>query len=219
MRILAIQTSLNKSLTNVKRMNRNIYRVILGLLLLPLSSCMNYYDHKVESDYSYSGNFKKYRTFNFIGVKNSEGDSSKFNPFVENSIKSRMELQGYRFNQNRPDLLVSYKLFYEDLLLKGYNQPEITEFIQTGKIFDENEEYDPNEEKREYDPVKYNLKKGTLFIVLIDKKKNRAIWQGYASGVLENTVKNEAYLKSAVRSIFDRYKVFTEGYLQAQQQN
>lgn len=219
MRILAIQTTLTKSLTSLKRMNRNIYRVILGLLLLLLSSCMNYYDHKVESDYSYSGNFKKYRTFNFIGVKNSEGDSSKFNPFVENSIKSRMELQGYRFNQNRPDLLVSYKLFYEDLLLKGYNQPEITEFIQTGKIFDENEEYDPNEEKREYDPVKYNLKKGTLFIVLIDKKKNRAIWQGYASGVLENTVKNEAYLKSAVRSIFDRYKVFTEGYLQAQQQN
>ncbi|CAA9280591.1 MAG: hypothetical protein AVDCRST_MAG95-3279 [uncultured Adhaeribacter sp.] len=180
---------------------------------------MNYYDHKVESDYSYSGNFKKYRTFNFIGVKNSEGDSSKYNPFVENSIKSRMELQGYRLNQNRPDLLVSYKLFYEDLLLKGYNQPEITEFIETGRIFDENEEYDPNEEKREYDPIKYNLKKGTLFIVLIDKKKNRAVWQGYASGVLENTVKNEAYLKSAVRSIFDRYKVFTEGYLQASQQN
>ncbi|QNF35449.1 DUF4136 domain-containing protein [Adhaeribacter swui] len=199
-------------------MNRKLYGIILGLLLLQLSACMNYYDHKVESDYSYSGNFKKYRTFNFIGVKNTEGDSSKFNPFVENAIKSRMEVQGYRFNQNRPDLLVSYKLFYEDLLLKGYNQADITEFIETGRIFDEDEEYDPNIEKREYDPVKYNLKKGTLFIVLIDKKKNRAVWQGYASGVLENTVKNEAYLKSAVRSIFDRYKVFTEGYLQASQQ-
>lgn len=200
-------------------MKKKIYGIILGLLLLHFSACMNYYEHKVESDYSYSGNFKKYRTFNFIGLKNNEADSSKFNPYVENAIKSRMEIQGYRLNQNKPDLLVSYKLFYEDLLLKGYNQPEITEFIQTGKIFNEDEEYNPNEEKREYDPVKYSLKKGTLFIVLIDKKKNRAIWQGYASGVLENTVKNEAYLKSAVRSIFDRYKVFTEGYLQASQQN
>lgn len=200
-------------------MKKNIYGILLGLMMLQLSACMNLYDHKVESDYSYSGNFKKYRTFNFIGLKNNETDSSKFNPFVENAIKSRMEIQGYRFNQNKPDLLVSYKLFYEDLLLKGYNQADITEFIETGRIFDEDETYDPNNEKREYDPVKYNLKKGTLFIVLIDKKKNRAVWQGYASGVLENTVKNEAYLKSAVRSIFDRYKVFTEGYLQASQQN
>ena len=76
-----------------------------------------------------------------------------------------------------------------------------------------------SEEKKEYDPVRYNLTKGTLLVVLIDRKHNRAVWQGYSSGLLGNKeFNNEAYLKKSVRSIFDKYKVFTEGYILTQDQ-
>jgi hypothetical protein len=149
-----------------------------------------------------------------MGYKKTDSDSSNHMEIVENAIRARMQLQGYRYSENKPDLLVSHKIFYDDLLFKGYNQTDIDVWLASGKIVEEEVDEETGEQKKEYDPVRYNLTKGTLLVVLIDRKHNRAIWQGYASGLLGNKdFNNEAYLKRSVRSIFDKYKVFTEGYL------
>jgi hypothetical protein len=191
-----------------------IYGLVLVLGLALLSGCMNFYENRVESDYSYTGNFRKYKTFNFMGYKTTDSDSSNHLAIVENAVRARMQLQGYRYSENKPDLLVSHKIFYDDLIFKGYNQTEIDVWLATGKVVEEQPDEETGEQKKEYDPVRYNLTKGTLLVVLIDRKHNRAIWQGYASGLLGNKeFNNEAYLKRSVRSIFDKYKVFTEGYL------
>lgn len=188
------------------------YTMALGLFLL--TGCMNFYENRVESDYSYSGNFKKYKTFNFMGYKRNDSDSSHHMLVVENAVRARMQLQGYKYSENKPDLLVSHKIFYDDLLFKGYNQTDIDVWLTQGKVVEEAIDEETGEQKKEYDPVRYNLTKGTLLVVLIDRKHNRAIWQGYASGLLGNKdFNNEAYLKRSVRTIFDKYKVFTEGYL------
>lgn len=184
----------------------------LGCLLL--SGCINFYENRVESDYSYTGNFRKYKTFGFMGYKHHENDSLNHMQTVENAIRARMQLQGYRFADTKPDLLVSYKIFYDDLLFKGYNQTDIDVWLASGKVIEEEVDEETGEDKKEYDPVRYNLTKGTLLVVLIDRKHNRAVWQGYASGLLGNReFNNDAYLKRSVRSIFDQYKVFTEGYI------
>lgn len=188
--------------------------------MLALSGCLNFYENRVESDYSYAGNFKKYKTFSFMGYKKNDSDSSHHMAIVENAIRARMQLQGYRYNENRPDLLVSHKIFYDDLLFKGYNQTDIDVWLANGKVIEEEIDEDTGEEKKEYDAVRYNLTKGTLLIVLIDRKHNRAIWQGYASGLLGNKdFNNEAYLRRSVRSIFDKYKVFTEGFFMMSDQS
>ncbi|WP_146894537.1 DUF4136 domain-containing protein [Adhaeribacter aerolatus] len=193
---------------------RKIYGCAIILCLSTLVGCMNFYENRVESDYSYNGNFKRYKTFNFMGYKKTDSDSSNHMEIVENAIRARMQLQGYRFSENKPDLLVSHKIFYDDLLFKGYNQTEIDVWLASGKVVEEEIDEETGEQKKEYDPVRYNLTKGTLLVVLIDRKHNRAIWQGYASGLLGNKdFNNEGYLKRSVRSIFDKYKVFTEGYL------
>jgi len=190
---------------------------IAGAILL--SGCMSFYENRVESDYSYNGNFRKYKTFNFMGYKKNDSDSSHHLEIVENAIRARMALQGYRFTDNRPDLLVSHKIFYDDLLFKGYNQTEIDVWLANGKVIEEEVDEETGEEKKEYDPVRYNLTKGTLLVVLIDRKHNRAVWQGYSSGLMGNKeFNNEAYLKKSVRSIFDKYKVFTEGFILTQDQ-
>jgi len=190
---------------------------IVGATLF--SGCMSFYENRVESDYSYNGSFRKYKTFNFMGYKKSDSDSSNHLEIVENAIRARMALQGYRFTDNKPDLLVSHKIFYDDLLFKGYNQTEIDVWLANGKVIEEELDEETGEEKKEYDPVRYNLTKGTLLVVLIDRKHNRAVWQGYSSGLLGNKeFNNEAYLKKSVRSIFDKYKVFTEGYILTQDQ-
>jgi len=190
---------------------------IVGATLF--SGCMSFYENRVESDYSYNGAFRKYKTFNFMGYKKSDSDSSNHLEIVENAIRARMALQGYRYTNNKPDLLVSHKIFYDDLLFKGYNQTEIDVWLANGKVIEEEPDEETGEEKKEYDPVRYNLTKGTLLVVLIDRKHNRAVWQGYSSGLLGNKeFNNEAYLKKSVRSIFDKYKVFTEGYILTQDQ-
>ncbi|MGK7396837.1 MAG: DUF4136 domain-containing protein [Candidatus Cyclobacteriaceae bacterium M3_2C_046] len=175
---------------------------IFAILVFLLTGCFNFRDYMVESDYSYYGKFKKYKTFNFLNYTNPDVDTTMHNLLIEESIKSRLELQGYRLTNEEPNLIVSYKIFFDDFKFQGYNQPDI-------ELWSKNE----NEEE-DYDPVKYELRQGTLLILLWDNKREKAIWQGYASGLFGNPyANNERYLKRAVRSIFDRYRFFAEGYM------
>ncbi len=81
-------------------------------------------------------------------------------------------------------------------------QPEIENWVQT------------EDDEVGYDPVKYNLVKGTLIVQLLEAKTHQTVWQGYASGVFnDKTLGSERYLKRAVRSIFDKYKLFADGYI------
>ncbi|MDQ3394126.1 MAG: DUF4136 domain-containing protein [Bacteroidota bacterium] len=173
--------------------------ILLVLSIMVLSGCMRYKDYVVESDYSYQGKFKKYRTFNFIRETNV-ADTSYQSIVIENAIKSRLELQGYRMHTKKPNILVSYRVFNEDLNFKGFNQPDIQQWVKTEK---------PD---IDYSPIDYSLKQGTLLVILVDSKKQNAIWQGYASGLFGQAFsQNERALKGAVRSIFDRFQFFVEG--------
>ena len=156
----------------------------------------------VESDYSYQGRFKKYKSFNFLNYTNPDLDTSMHNSVVEDAIKSRLELQGYSMEERDPNLIVSYKIFFDDFEFQGYNQPDIEDWARTEK------------DDESYDPIKYDLRQGTLLILLWDNKREKAIWQGYASGLFGNPyTNNDRFLKRAVRSIFDRYRFFAEGFM------
>jgi len=175
----------------------------VGLLAtLFLASCGGTKDYLIESDYSYSGKFKKYKTFTFVDQTGTDSDSAIFNPIIEEAITYRMKLQGYEYTDDKPNLLVSYRMFFDNFDFLGYNQPEIEHWTKTEK------------EDEEYNPVEYELREGTLLILFHDRRKRKVIWQGYASGVFGNKrFNNERYLKRAVRSIFDRYRFFAEGYM------
>ncbi len=181
---------------------RAVYTFIV-LVILFSAGCMGYKEFPVESDYSYSGEFKRYKTFNFLDTRSSGADSSMQNDVIENSIRARMELQGYEYTDRDPRLLVSYKIFYDSLFFTGYEQPDIEMFIEYEENIDQN-----------MDPVKYNLRQGTLLVLMYDRERKKSIWQGYASGVFGNQYfADKRYLQGAVRSIFDQYKVFAEGFV------
>ena len=62
--------------------------------------------------------------------------------------------------------------------------------------------------------MKYNLRQGTLLVLMYDRERKKSIWQGYASGVFgDSFYSDKRYLQGAVRSIFDQYKVFAEGFV------
>lgn len=182
----------------MKSLGKNLFVLFVSVLLL--TGCMRYKDYVVESDYSYQGKFKKYRTFNFIRESNNKTDTSYQNLVIENAIKSRMEMQGYRMHTKKPNILVSYRVFQDDLKFKGFNQQDIQQWVKTEKS------------DMDYAPVDYDLQQGTLLVILVDNKKQNAIWQGYASGLFGQTYsQSERAIKGAVRSIFDRYQFFVEG--------
>lgn len=170
------------------------------LLLLFLSSCA-YNEYVVESDYSYAGKFKTYKSFGFVSSADPNGRTDR-NPIIEDAISYRLELMGYKLTDKKPDLLVNYKIFYGDFNFKGYDQPSEETWL---KIEDENQQYDP---------VNYMMKRGSLLILMYDLEREEAVWQGYASGIFnDENLQDERYIRRAVRTVFDRYKFFAQGFM------
>lgn len=183
-------------------MNKNTFTLSLIIFLIVLSSCMRR-EYVLEYDYDYKGNFKKYSSFNFMRNAKIDQDSAElaYKPLLEEVIKNRMEILGYKLSEDKPRLLVAYSIFYDNMKFRGYLQPELEKWVE--KATDEDA----------YDPVKLELKEGTVLVQLIDTKKNNTVWQGYASGVFGYSyANNERHIKRAVRSIFDQYRIMAEGF-------
>jgi hypothetical protein len=175
---------------------------ILLLPLIVLASCLGYKELPVEYDYSYRGNFKRYRTFDImkpVGL----ADSTMINDLIEKSIVSRMRFLGYKQSDTRPHLIIGFKMYGDSLTFNGYQQPDIEEWIKT-----QNEDLN-------YERQKYNLKTGTLLIQFFDRRQNRSVWQGYATTLYGSIdFRNDRHLRNAVISILDKYRFWAEGFVE-----
>lgn len=196
--------------------------------MISLSSCVSQKDYIIESDYSYQGRFNRYKTFSFVSIE--KRDSSSHNEELERWIIARMEAQGYVYNEKKPDIYVNYKIYFSDLKYRGYNQEELDAYLnkEVSLVANTNEEELMLSEEelaelekasnatrhKEYDTRYYAMDSGTLLIILVDRRKHSAVWQGYASGVFAHGADNlDRQLRRAAGVIFDRYKVVAEGYL------
>lgn len=169
--------------------------------LILLSSCLGYKELPVEYDYSYMGNFKKYRTFDIMRPVGM-ADSTMVNEVIERSILSRMKFLGYRQTDHRPHLIIGFKMFKDSLNFNGYNQPDIEEWAKS-----QNENLD-------YETQKYHLNTGTLLIQFFDRRQNRSIWQGYATTLYGGIdFHNDRHMKNAVISILDKYRFWADGFV------
>lgn len=177
-------------------------KIYLASLALLFTACLGYKELPVEYDYSYKGNFKKYRTFDIMKPA-APTDSSMTNEMIEKSIVARMKFLGYRQSSNRPHLIIGFKMFNDSLRFHGYTQPDIEEWIRT------------QNQNLNYDAKSFNLKTGTLLIQFYDRRQNRSIWQGYATtqyGSID--FNNNRHLRNAVISILDKYRFWAEGFLE-----
>jgi len=175
---------------------------LLALVIIT-SGCFSYREYPVEYDYSYHGKFKKYKSYAFLQNASPDKDTTVSKDIIEKVIRDRLAVQGYKYKREKPNLLVSYKIYYDSLSFRGYDQPSIEDWVRYSKT---NVEYDKHD---------YRLKKGTLLIQLYDRKQDKSVWQGYATGVYGNIYfNNERQLKIAVRSILDRYKFLAEDFME-----
>ncbi|SKC56789.1 DUF4136 domain-containing protein [Ohtaekwangia koreensis] len=178
-------------------------KILAPLVVLALlTSCLGYKELPVEYDYSYKGNFKKYRTFDIMKPA-GPADSSMVNSIIEKSIVARMKFLGYRQSENRPHLIIGFKMFDDSLRFNGYNQPAIEEWVKT------------QNDNIEYDAQKFTMSTGTLLIQFYDRRQNRSIWQGYATTMYGSIdFNNSRHLRNAVISILDKYRFWAEGFME-----
>ena len=175
-----------------------------------LGSCMTTREARVESDYSYRGNFRHYRTYDFVTGTGLTADSSRLGQSLREAIQQRFLAQGYRLARRRPDMLVNFRVYQGDMNFHGFAQEDLSQWIKRNV---EETDDTPKEERQGYEPVRLLLAEGTLLVTLIDVKTNRAVWNGYASGVtVPEGPMGEIVLRRSVRSILDRYRVFTEEF-------
>lgn len=178
-------------------------KILAPLVIVALlTSCLGYKELPVEYDYSYKGNFKKYRTFDIMKPA-GPADSTMVNDVIERSIVARMKFLGYRQSSSKPHLIIGFKMFNDSLRFNGYNQPDIEEWVKS-----QNDNID-------YDPQKFTLATGTLLIQFYDRRQNRSIWQGYATTMYGSIdFNNTRHLRNAVISILDKYRFWAEGFME-----
>lgn len=155
---------------------------LFTLMTLLFCGCFSQKDYVTEYDYNYQGSFKKYKTFAF--VETSDADYTEAAPVLNATIGARLGSQGFREQEVKPDLLVSYKIFTDSIKYRGYVQPEFDYWLKRpGTTYrDEQGELAREQEKDEtYNQVKYNKNDGMLVIYVIDSKQGNTIWQGYTA--------------------------------------
>ncbi|MFC7670135.1 DUF4136 domain-containing protein [Hymenobacter humi] len=192
-----------------------LLRIFLNLSIVALAcGCVTSQEARIESDYSYSGNFRRYRTYDFMRNHGLASDTSRLGLVLREAIQTRLQQQGYRASANRPDLLVNFRIFEGAVHLRGYNQEELARWVAQHEEEDEKDDKLEQRSPHTYEPVRRLLTDGTLLVTLVDARSQRAIWNGYASGVdVPDTDRAEIVLRRSVRSIFDRYRILAKGYV------
>lgn len=202
----------------------NLTRLLI-LLLFVVSACTSS-EYIVDSDYSYDGSFNKYKSFGFADNTGFLG-SDEEKEVIEKYLKRTLQAWGYDYNLKRPNLLVFYTIYYDDLEFPGYNQPHFQSWLKSNYsdkeiVFKKDtlpdgrlrEAYADSQRgwDEEYNRISYDLKEGTLLISLFDRRKHKTVWNGYASGVFGNDeTKNARIMRSAIIRILDEYKLLAFG--------
>lgn len=174
----------------------------LGALVLLLGGCAS--GPRISSEVDPEASFGSYRTFGFYAplALEKEGYATPTTDRIKAAARAQMESRGYVFNADRPDLWVN---------LNAYMQEKTD--VSTIPTVDYNYYY--SYRAQSYFAVPYwrdqtNVRQyteGTLNVDLVDRARNRLVWEGIAVGRVSKVKPEEraARIDSAVAEIFSRY--------------
>lgn len=170
---------------------KNSSKLLILLVSLTYLSCSSV---RVSSDYNSEINFSSYKTYAFSkkGI-----DKAQINELDKKRILKALEIElsslGLRKNSIDPDVVVSiFTVANEEINIhNSYNYLGYS----YGPWYD-------------FNYSNYSTTQGTLYIDIIDYKKNELVWQGIGKGYIsENSSKKEEQIKSFVNKILLQYPV------------
>ncbi|HYG19977.1 MAG TPA: DUF4136 domain-containing protein [Ohtaekwangia sp.] len=181
---------------------------MLSLLMIGIISAINAQEITVKGDRELGTDFGQFKTFYWASQVDQELDPGMyflndlvFKSDVRAAVQAEMEGLGYRLEPASPDLIVNFRAFDEEVRIKSYA--------------DYGDGYWGASEMRDVsDTTSYVVEPGTLLISLVDRKKGSLVWQGFASGLIDNNtfIKDEGKIREAVNLIFDEYGMRATDY-------
>jgi hypothetical protein len=171
--------------------------VVLFLAAWMLSACSSI---TVQSDYDREANFAAYQTY-ALKVVPMEGFPEVLDDLtknrVEKFIREEMAYRGYK-EADAPDLYVTYGVRVDDKQKMVAN----TYYYNSPYYYGYWGGY--NYGWSEIDVVDYKV--GTLIIDIVDAERNRLVWYGAGSKVIDGGSRDpESTIKSAIGKIFRYY--------------
>jgi len=145
--------------------------------------------------------FDRYKTYTWASQVDETLDAGNYflndlvlKADIRDAVKGELEGRGYKNEPESPDLLVNFRVFNEAVTLKGYESYGASYW---GDV----------EFRTPADTTTHRVEPGTLIISMIDKKNGSIVWQGFASGLINNNefIKEEGKVREAVHLIFEEY--------------
>jgi len=184
------------------RLSRRFSGWVLGICVLLLAGCAT--GPQITSEADPEADFGSYRTFGFYAplALEKEGYATPTTDRIKAAARAQLESRGYIYTPEQPDLWVN---------LNAYMQKRTD--VTSIPTVDYNYYY--SYRARSYFAVPFwhdethvrQYTEGTLNVDLVDRRKNRLVWEGIAVGRIAKLKPEEraARIDSTVADIFARY--------------
>jgi len=184
------------------RLSRHFSGWVLGICALLLAGCAT--GPQISSEVDPEADFGGYRTFGFYAplALEKEGYATPTTDRIKAAARAQLESRGYTYTAEQPDLWVNLNAYMQ-------KRTDVTSYPTVDYS------YYYSYRARSYLAVPYwrdqtqvrNYTEGTLNVDLVDRRKNRLVWEGIAVGRIAKLKPEEraARIDSTVAEIFARY--------------
>lgn len=162
----------------------------------------------IRSDYDQSVNFAQYRSFGFMSPLGTDhaGYTTIFTERLKTATRGQMEMRGYVYNEQAPDLLVNF-----NAKLQTKTQVSAAPVMPVGPYYGyygyRTGFYGGWPGYYGFGNDVYQYTEGTLNIDLIDARKRQLVWEGISTAVISDiaTAVSEQNVDVNVAEIFQRF--------------
>ena len=182
---------------------------LLGSLaaLLILAGCAST-AHIEKAD---DADFSRYKSYAWL-AKDENGNERELN-LTEQKIKAAVDKElgkaGWRQSKNSPDVILNYDVLVErnieEVSRPVYSQP-YTRLVWNPYTRRYATIYYPSQFMG-YDRENRPVREGTVTITMIDSKTDRAVWQGWTTGIVNGRNLSSKEIENSVRSIFRKFDI------------
>lgn len=184
------------------QVQRRFAVAVLGVLVLLLAACAS--GPRITSEADPEADFGSYRTFGFYTplALEKEGYATPTTDRIKAATRAQLESRGYTYTTQQPDLWVNLNAYMQE-------RTDVTSYPTVDYS------YYYSYRSRAYFAVPYwrdqtqvsKYTEGTLNVDLVDRQKNRLVWEGIAVGRIAKLKPAEraARIDSTLAEIFARY--------------
>lgn len=161
-----------------------------------------------------AANFSDYKTYAWLEKDSDQKADSKNNDLVELKIRNAVNAElvknaGWKEVKNNPDIILSYDVLVERNIEERNDPVYSRPFTRTV--------YNPY--TRRYTTIYYPsqfmgyerdqrvVREGTVTITMIDRKTDKAVWQGWTTDEVNGRNLTKKEIDNSVRAIFKKFDV------------